>query len=292
MALVTTALPCHPPLQPLPLLTSAPSKHNGEGVLGVGRWVGQHRVDIAHGKGRECRSSCVGSLVLILEPRSATYCQTQMLFLTLSAEEWGAISILHPLSYSSGLLSTSGIYQDLPRWVQACLCSSEIALYNLRNVEAWPAHDGQERWTVSVISSTHTDTHRGPTPPFISIARWPSCLCDVKQRVSCLVSFTGSVWTCVWEMGLFFFPDIIFLMNEFKPSVQKHWMSLEPVGENPTHFIFNLSSSKFTTTHLSQGVFGQWSSYVPIWLIAYQENQTKCRFCPEGFTLRIYNYYI
>lgn len=40
MALVTIALPCHPPLEPLPPLTSAPSKHNGEGVLGVGRLVG------------------------------------------------------------------------------------------------------------------------------------------------------------------------------------------------------------------------------------------------------------
>lgn len=84
--------------------------------------------------------------------------------------------VLKTLSYFSGLLSTSGIYQDLHRWVQACLCSSEIALYNLRNVEAWPAHDGQERWTVSVISSTYTHTHtnidsQGPTPPFISIAR-------------------------------------------------------------------------------------------------------------------------
>lgn len=169
MALVTIALQCHPPPRPLPLLTSAPSKHNGEGVLGVGRWVGRHRVDTAHGKGRECRLSCVGSFVLIQEPRSATHCQIQMLFLTLSGEEWGAISILHMLSYSSGLLSMTGIYQDLPRWVQACLCSSEIALYNLRNVEAWPAHDGQERWTVSVISSacTHTHTQGTHTPLYL-----------------------------------------------------------------------------------------------------------------------------
>lgn len=42
MALVTIALPCHPPLQPLPLLTSAPSKHNGEGVLGGGSAQGGH----------------------------------------------------------------------------------------------------------------------------------------------------------------------------------------------------------------------------------------------------------
>lgn len=270
MALVTIALPCHPPLQPLPLLTSAPSKHNSEGVLGVGRWVGRHRVDIAHGKGRECCLSCVGSLVLILEPRSATHCQIQMLFLTLSAEEWGAISILHTLSYSSGLLSTSGIYQDLPRWVQACLCSSEIALYNLRNVEAWPAHDGQERWTVSVISSARSHTHTGdPHPPFISIARWPSCLCDVKQRVSCLVSFTGSVWTCLWEMGLFF--SLISFFDAWVQTICTKALddfikrSLETVGGgDPTHFIFSLSNSKFTTTQLSQGMFGQWFSYVPI----------------------------
>lgn len=32
-------------------------------------------------------------------------------------------------------VSMSGIYQDLPRWVQACPCSSQIALYNLRNVD-------------------------------------------------------------------------------------------------------------------------------------------------------------
>lgn len=35
----------------------------------------------------------------------------------------------------SGSVSMSGIYQDLPRWVRACPCSSQIALHNLRNVD-------------------------------------------------------------------------------------------------------------------------------------------------------------
>lgn len=43
--------------------------------------------------------------------------------------------LLPRISYPSGSASMSGIYHGLPRWVQACLCSSEMALYNLRNAD-------------------------------------------------------------------------------------------------------------------------------------------------------------
>lgn len=56
MALVTIALHCPPPLKPFSPLTSAPSKHNAEGV-----WVGQYMVDIAQSKDLECLSGCLGT---------------------------------------------------------------------------------------------------------------------------------------------------------------------------------------------------------------------------------------
>lgn len=73
------------------------------------------------------------------------------------------------LSYPCGSVSMSGIYQDLPRWVQACLCLPEIALYNLRNVDErclvcprW----AREMDNVCYKWCTHTHTHtQDPHPP-------------------------------------------------------------------------------------------------------------------------------
>lgn len=67
MALVTIALPCPPPPEPLSPLTSAPSKHNRESIGGVG----QYSVDITHSKDLECLFDCQGSFVLsaVLAPR-------------------------------------------------------------------------------------------------------------------------------------------------------------------------------------------------------------------------------
>lgn len=73
---------CPPPPEPLPPLTSAPSTHNGVGVLGVGRWVGRHRVDIGPGKGREGVPLELRGVIYVdcavLDPRQATLCQIQV----------------------------------------------------------------------------------------------------------------------------------------------------------------------------------------------------------------------
>lgn len=98
--------------------------------------------------------------------------------------------------YYSGSLNMSGIYRDRPRWVQACLCSSEIALYNLRNVKAWPAHDGQGRWTVSVRSATHTHTHKDPHPPLSPLPDDP-CVSVMLTRGSLVFSHLPSLLECV-----------------------------------------------------------------------------------------------
>jgi len=73
--------------------------------------------------------------------------------------------LLPSSSYPSGSASMTGIYQGLPRRVQACLCSSGMALHYLRNVDAWPAHGGRGRWTTSVKWYTHTHTKKNPHPP-------------------------------------------------------------------------------------------------------------------------------
>lgn len=61
MALVSIALPCPPPPEPLSPLTSAPSKHNSEG--GGGRWVGGYILDITHSKDQECLFALQGSFM-------------------------------------------------------------------------------------------------------------------------------------------------------------------------------------------------------------------------------------
>lgn len=108
-----------------------------------------------------------------------------------------------PLSAFGGPLNTSGIHHDLPRWVQACLCSSEIALYNLRNVKAWPAHDGQERWTVSVRSATHTHT-QDPHPPLSPLPDDP-LVSVMLTRGSLVFSHLLALFecVCVWFQYLF-----------------------------------------------------------------------------------------
>ena len=76
------------------------------------------------------------------------------------------------LSYPGGSVSMSGIYQGLPRWVQACLCSSGMALYNLRNVAErclacpWWAREMDNvcfKWYTH--THTHTHTPHNPHPP-------------------------------------------------------------------------------------------------------------------------------
>lgn len=71
MALVTIALPCPPPPEPLSPLTSAPTKHNSESVGGVWRlggglvrWVGRQSVDITHSKDLEWLFACWGWFML------------------------------------------------------------------------------------------------------------------------------------------------------------------------------------------------------------------------------------
>lgn len=133
MALVSVALHCPPPPEPLSSIASAPRKHNSESGGGVGGWVGTgwtlptaETWSVCH---VEC---CFGSSRTSM--KWFKYCfrfdlvESKETFLKMPQR-------LPSFSYPSGSASMRGIYQGLPRWVQACLCSSGMALYYLRNVE-------------------------------------------------------------------------------------------------------------------------------------------------------------
>lgn len=179
MALVTIAPPCPPPLEPLSPLTSAPSIHNSESEWGwVGGWVGTGWT-LPTAKARSACLTARGQscwvLAWLLESERAAR-QIQTLLLVVLWRVKGKNSqkcypFFPSLSYFGGSVSTSGIHQDLPRWVQACLCSPEIALHNLRNVdERCLACPWWVREMDSVCYKWYTDTHTcNPLPPLSSV---------------------------------------------------------------------------------------------------------------------------
>lgn len=78
MALVTIALPCPPPPEPLSPLTSAPSKHNSETL---GGWVGGS-VQSGHYPQQGVPVGLVGSVLFWLLENKHKARQIQMLFLS------------------------------------------------------------------------------------------------------------------------------------------------------------------------------------------------------------------
>lgn len=112
----------------------------------VGRRVGQYSVDITHSKKKKNLQrlcDCSGLLLLFTFKGfvwvSGERQNIQILFTAVlggrAQRENELPPFLPAFLIPSGSVSMSGIYQDLPRWVRACPCSSQIALHNLRNVD-------------------------------------------------------------------------------------------------------------------------------------------------------------
>lgn len=180
MALVTIALPCPPPPEPLSPLTSAPSKHNSETVGGwVDGWVGGSVQSGHYPQQRPGVPVCLRGVILVeslfwlLENKHEAQADSNAGFdFYLVGKSSKCPPLLPSFSYPTGSASMSGIYQGLPRWVQACLCSPGMALYNLRNVDdGWLACPWWAREMDSVCYKWYTHTHTRPTPTFISSAR-------------------------------------------------------------------------------------------------------------------------
>lgn len=150
-----------------------------------------------------------------------------MLFLISSGEESNSKKWSH---FSPAFLNPVGLWA----WVEftkVCPGGSRLAsarlgwpsiIWGMWMRDAWPAHGGRGRWTVSVISGIHTHSlhpHLSPLPDDLLV----SVL--IKQKDSNLVLVTGYVSTLLW--------GIVWQYHSYQDQYHSHVGTLSKRLHNP-----------------------------------------------------------